>query len=80
MYVNVCVCVCVWLMYVSVIGTWFYVMEYVPGRVFTDPRLPGLDNDQRRRVYDSMCEVLANIHRVDISAAGLENFGQSTGQ
>ena len=65
-------CVCV-----SVIGTPFYVMEYVPGRIFKDPLLPGLDNEERRQIYRSMCEVLVKIHGVDISAAGLQDFGKS---
>ena len=61
----------------SVLGTWFYVMEYVAGRVFTDPLLPGLTNSDRRRVYESMCQVLACIHSVDINAAQLHDLASS---
>ncbi|HEU5322678.1 MAG TPA: phosphotransferase family protein, partial [Methylomirabilota bacterium] len=59
----------------SVIGTAFYVMDYVPGRVLADPRLPGLPPAARAAVYDSMNEVLARLHAVDWQAAGLKTFG-----
>ena len=52
-------------------------MQYVPGRIFKDPLLPGLDNEERRRIYESMCQVLVKIHNVDINAAGLQHFGKS---
>lgn len=59
------------------IGTPFYVMNYVPGRIFKDPLLPGLDNDQRRLIYQAMCEVLVKIHKVDVNSAQLQDFGKS---
>ncbi|WP_372884649.1 phosphotransferase family protein [Shimia sp.] len=59
----------------SVIGSAFYVMERVRGRGFDDPRLPELDMDQRRAVFDEMNRVLAAIHSVDITAAGLADYG-----
>jgi len=52
-------------------------MEYVQGRVFKDPLLPGLDPGERQQIYKSMCEVLVKIHSVDVSAAGLSDFGKS---
>jgi len=75
---GVCLRVCLGV-YVcdSVIGTPFYVMQYVPGRIFKDPLLPGLDNDERRQIYESMCQVLVKIHSVDVIAAGLQDFGKS---
>lgn len=60
----------------TVIGTHFYIMEYLPGRIFTDPTLPELDRDERRAVYDSMNEALANLHRFDWHAAGLSDYGK----
>jgi aminoglycoside phosphotransferase (APT) family kinase protein len=60
----------------EVIGTVFYVMAYVPGRVFTDPRLPGVSAGERRAIYDSLNEVLARLHTVDWRAAGLAEFGK----
>jgi aminoglycoside phosphotransferase (APT) family kinase protein len=60
----------------SVIGTAFYVMEYVEGRVLWDPTLPGLSNTERFAVYDAMNEVIAKLHRVDHRAIGLGDFGR----
>src|SRR5688572_25216011 len=63
----------------AVIGTWFYVMECVAGRVLTDPRLPGISPRDRAMMYDSMNEVLARLHMLDFKAIGLGDFGR-TGQ
>jgi aminoglycoside phosphotransferase (APT) family kinase protein len=60
----------------SVIGTAFYIMDYVPGRVFRDLRLPGMTPGERHAVYRAMVAVLAKLHRVDIAAAGLQDFGK----
>ena len=57
----------------DVIGTPFYVMEYVRGRVFPDPALPGVTPAERGAMYDSMNQVLARLHTVDWRAAGLED-------
>jgi aminoglycoside phosphotransferase (APT) family kinase protein len=59
-----------------VIGTAFYVMEYVPGRVLSDPSLPELSPEERARIFDHMNEVLARLHRVDWQALGLADFGR----
>jgi aminoglycoside phosphotransferase (APT) family kinase protein len=61
----------------SVIGTAFYVMEYVTGRVFWDPALPGLDAAERGRVHDEMNRVIAALHCVDPVAVGLDGFGRT---
>lgn len=63
----------------SVIGAMFYVMEFVHGRVFWDPALPGLDPTERARVYDAMNATLAAIHSVDPVAVGLSDFGRPGG-
>jgi aminoglycoside phosphotransferase (APT) family kinase protein len=60
----------------TVIGTTFYVMEYVPGRVITDPLLPGEDALSQRKLYDAMNEVLAAIHGFDWQGHGLDGFGR----
>ncbi len=62
-----------------VIGTAFYIMEHVVGRVFLDPRLPELAASERKRVYDSMNESLAALHNVDYRDVGLEGFGRAGG-
>jgi aminoglycoside phosphotransferase (APT) family kinase protein len=60
----------------AVVGTAFYIMEYVHGRVLTDPRLPGIAPAERARIYDAMNDVLARLHLVDWKAVGLAEFGR----
>jgi aminoglycoside phosphotransferase (APT) family kinase protein len=60
----------------GVIGTVFYVMECVHGRVLTNPLLPGLDPSERASIYDDMNDVLARLHRADWVAVGLAEFGK----
>jgi aminoglycoside phosphotransferase (APT) family kinase protein len=60
----------------AVIGTAFYVMDYQPGRIFTDPRLPGVAAPERAAIYDSMNDTLARLHGVDWRALGLADFGR----
>lgn len=59
----------------AVIGSAFYVMEYLDGRIFWDPLLPDLTPDERRSVYLGLVDTLAELHAVDIDAAGLSTFG-----
>ncbi|MBF9031676.1 phosphotransferase [Rhodobacterales bacterium HKCCE3408] len=59
----------------ALIGSSFYLMEFVRGRVFDDPSLPGLDKAQRTQVIDEMCKTLAAIHSVDLDATGLSDYG-----
>lgn len=60
----------------SVVGTPFYVMDYVQGRIFWDPRLPGLSKEERRAIYEEEVRVLAAIHAVDVDAVGLGDYGR----
>ena len=60
----------------EVIGTPFYVMEYVRGRVFTDPRLPEQTAAERAAIYDGLTDVLARLHTVDWAKLGLGDFGR----
>jgi aminoglycoside phosphotransferase (APT) family kinase protein len=60
----------------AVIGTPFYVMECVEGRVIWDPLLGGSTPDERRAIYDSMNRILAWLHAADWRAIGLEDFGR----
>jgi aminoglycoside phosphotransferase (APT) family kinase protein len=60
----------------SVIGTLFYVMEALDGRVIHDSSIPGVSPAGRAAMYDSMNDVLARLHRVDWQAVGLEGFGR----
>ena len=63
----------------AVIGTPFFMMEFVQGRIFWDPALPELDSSARRAVYADMNRVVAALHRVDPEAVGLGDFGRSAG-
>jgi len=63
----------------SLIGQMFYIMQYVEGRVFTDPGLPHLSAGERAALYASMNETLANLHQVDIAQVGLTGFGRPEG-
>jgi aminoglycoside phosphotransferase (APT) family kinase protein len=58
------------------IGTAFYVMEYVEGRVLWDPMLPGMTREERAAHYDELNRVIAALHRVDVRAAGLSDYGK----
>ena len=60
----------------AVLGTAFFVMRHVPGRVLSDPRLPGLDRHERAAIYDDLARALAALHRVDPEAVGLGDFGR----
>src|SRR5687768_7211202 len=59
-----------------VIGTPFFVMECMDGRVFRQPHLPGVSPEDRAAMYDDMADVLARLHRVDVRAAGLSDYGK----
>jgi aminoglycoside phosphotransferase (APT) family kinase protein len=61
---------------VSVAGTPFYLMEYVEGRIFWNPALPGLSPAERAAIYEEMNRVIAAIHAVDPDAVGLADFGR----
>lgn len=60
----------------SVAGSMFYLMDRVPGRIFFDPAVPGVDNDHRRAMYEDMNRVLAALHSVDYQAVGLGDYGR----
>ena len=63
----------------GIIGTMFYVMDYVEGRVYTDRLLPGCTPQERAEMYDAMNDVLAKLHSVDYQAVGLGDYGKPTG-
>lgn len=60
----------------SVIGTAFYLMERVEGRIFYDHRLPDLPREQRKALYFSMAEAMAAIHAVDWRATSLADLAR----
>jgi len=61
----------------SVIGSMFYVMEYMEGRILWDPLVPeAKDNAERAAIYDSMNQTMAALHNVDVDAVGLSDYGR----
>jgi aminoglycoside phosphotransferase (APT) family kinase protein len=60
----------------AAVGTPFYVMERVDGRVFHDCTLPGVSPADRRAMYASMARTLAALHNVDFAGLGLGDFGK----
>jgi aminoglycoside phosphotransferase (APT) family kinase protein len=61
----------------SVIGSMFYIMECMEGRILWDPALPeAADNDERAAIYDAMNKTLAALHCVNVEAAGLADYGR----
>lgn len=60
----------------SVIGTSFYIMEYLDGRIFVDPRLPGVAPQRRRAIYIETARVLAAMHSANVDAIGLGRYGR----
>lgn len=60
----------------SVVGTTFYVMDRLDGRVFPTAVLDGVEPSQRRAMYRSAAEMLARLHAVDWNAVGLSDYGK----
>jgi aminoglycoside phosphotransferase (APT) family kinase protein len=60
----------------SIIGTAFFVMGYVEGRVFWEPQMPASDPQERARVFDAMNATMAQLHTFDPAAIGLADFGR----
>ncbi len=61
----------------SSIGRMYFVMKFVEGRVLNDFCLPEMAKEDRVKYYDSMNDVLAKLHSVDIDAVGLSDFGKT---
>jgi aminoglycoside phosphotransferase (APT) family kinase protein len=63
----------------AIIGTSFYVMDHVEGRVITGVTLPQLTPSERASVYDDYARIGAALHAVDFRAVGLSDFGKPEG-
>lgn len=70
----------------AVVGTPFYVMRFLDGRILTDPAMPALPAlppltaaHARRDMWSDAVRVLARLHRVDPAAVGLESYGRPHG-
>lgn len=60
----------------SVIGSAFYVMEYMDGRIFADSTLPSMAPGQRAAIYAEMNRVIAHLHSIDSASVGLNDFAK----
>jgi aminoglycoside phosphotransferase (APT) family kinase protein len=60
----------------AIIGTPFYIMDYVEGRVLEHPALEEAPKEQRWAIYEAMLDTLAKLHKVDWRAVGLEGYGR----
>ncbi|MES2264545.1 MAG: phosphotransferase [Pseudomonadota bacterium] len=61
----------------SIIGTAFYLMDFVEGRSYWDQALPGMSRAQRYAIWDELNRVMARLHAVDFGAIGLQDYGKT---
>lgn len=60
----------------AVVGTWFYIMDMVEGRILWDQSLPQYEPAERRAIFRAKIKTLADLHNTDYVAIGLEDFGK----
>ena len=60
----------------QVIGSMFYLMDYLDGDIYWNAALPELDPERRSAMYDNMNQLLADLHNVDVEAVGLSDYGK----
>ncbi|KAK1092033.1 hypothetical protein LTR48_005140 [Friedmanniomyces endolithicus] len=63
----------------SILGTAFYIMEFLDGRMFENPSFPGVPAADRREMWHDAIRTLAKLHRLNPSSIGLETFGKPSG-
>lgn len=61
----------------EVIGSWFYIMDHVEGRILWDARLPEVAREERPAYFDAMNAAIAALHQMDYQALGLEDYGKA---
>ncbi|CZS97567.1 hypothetical protein WAI453_008700 [Rhynchosporium graminicola] len=64
---------------VNVVGTAFYIMEFLDGRIIEDPTMLDVSPEDRKEMWHDAIRTLAKFHRVDPSSVGLEDFGKPSG-
>ncbi|ORY69031.1 kinase-like domain-containing protein [Pseudomassariella vexata] len=62
----------------AVIGSAFYIMEFLDGRIFEEPWLPGLDPEKRTNIWKEAVATLGKLHSVDLSKIGLDGWRKPT--
>jgi aminoglycoside phosphotransferase (APT) family kinase protein len=60
----------------KVVGTWFYIMEMVEGRIFWDATLSGVARECRPAYFDAMNATIAHLHGIDYQSVGLSRYGK----
>lgn len=60
----------------SIIGSEFYIMEFVAGRIFSDPSMPGMSKTERRAAYQDILRVMSNLHSIDYHGINLSTYGK----
>ena len=60
----------------EIVGTMFFIMEFVEGRIFWDLDLPQCDTDERRAIYDDANRRIADLHNFDVEKTGLSDYGK----
>lgn len=60
----------------SIVGTAFFIMDFVEGRIFWDASLPEVEKSERAPLYNALIDTLADLHMVDFAAAGLSDYGK----
>jgi len=60
----------------SILGAEFYLMEFIEGRIFIDPSLPGMTKEDREIAYFDVVKVLSNIHSISLDEVGLGDYGK----
>ncbi|OLY80133.1 putative acyl-CoA dehydrogenase IBR3 [Smittium mucronatum] len=63
----------------SILGTPFYVMEFLDGRIFVNPLLPEVEPTERKLYWQELVNVLASLHSVDFIKIGLDGYGKAGG-
>ena len=60
----------------AIVGTMFFIMEYVDGRIFWELDLPDMDREERTAIYDHANQTLAQLHNFDVEKIGLADYGR----
>ena len=63
----------------SIIGSMFYIMQFIDGRVLWNPALPHIAKAERQAYYDAMTDTLVQLHQLDIQSVGLSDYGRPAG-
>lgn len=63
----------------GVVGSPFYIMEFLDGRIVTEPHFPGVSKEDRQEMWHDAVRTLAKLHRLDPKAIGLETYGKPAG-